>query len=93
MNHTKKMHLEILEQHLTLNGTMTHQYAEKLLKVSRGVARDIFQNAHQHDLNTVGRQRMYYYGRKVSLEAVLAVTGKSFNMLAKQIKSSDSPAK
>lgn len=66
---------------------------EKLLKVSRGVARDIFQNAHQHDLNTVGRQRMYYYGRKVSLEAVLAVTGKSFNMLAKQIKSSDSPAK
>ena len=66
---------------------------EKLLKVSRGVARDIFQNAHQHDLNTVGRDRMYYYGRKVSLEAVLAVTGKSFNMLAKQIKSSDSPAK
>lgn len=66
---------------------------EKLLKVSREVARDIFQNAHQHDLDTVGRQRMYYYGRKVSLEAVLAVTGKSFNMLAKQIKSSDSPAK
>ena len=66
---------------------------EKLLKVSRGVARDIFQNAHQHDLNTVGRDRMYYSGRKVSLEAVLAVTGKSFNMLAKQIKSSDSPSK
>ena len=64
-----------------------------LLNVSREVANRIFRDAHQHDLDTVGRDRMYYYGRKVSLEAVLAVTGKSFSMLAKQIKSSDSPAK
>lgn len=64
-----------------------------LLKASREKADEIFRDAHQYELEKYGRRRMYYYGRKVSLEAVLAVTGKSFNMLAKQIKSSDSPAK
>jgi len=64
-----------------------------LLKASREKADEIFRDAHQYELEKYGRPRMYYYGRKVSLEAVLAVTGKSFNMLAKQIKSSDSPAK
>lgn len=47
MNHTKKMHLEILEQHLTLNGTMTHQYAEKLLKVSPATVRRLFREMAQ----------------------------------------------
>lgn len=64
-----------------------------LLKVSREVADKMFDDAHQYELEKYGRRGMYYYGKKVSIEAVLAVTGKSFNMLAKQIKSSDSPAK
>ena len=64
-----------------------------LLNVSREVADKMFDDAHQYELKKYGRRGMYYYGKKVSIEAVLAVTGKSFNMLAKQIKSSDSPAK
>lgn len=63
-----------------------------LLKASREKADEIFRDAHQYELEKYGRRGMYYYGKKVSIEAVLAVTGKSFNMLAKQIKSSQSPA-
>lgn len=64
-----------------------------LFGVGKSVASAVFDVAHQTDLAQLGRPRMFYYGKKVSIEAVLAVTGKSFNMLAKQIKSSDSPAK
>lgn len=63
-----------------------------LLEVSREVADAIFQDAHRYELEKVGRDRMYYYGRKVAIESVLAVTGKSYNLLKKQIKSSQSPA-
>lgn len=80
-------------EELLAGGYLCRKDIKILLNVSREVADKMFDDAHQHDLETVGRPRMYYYGRKVSLEAVLAVTGKSFNMLAKQIKSSDSPAK
>jgi DeoR/GlpR family transcriptional regulator of sugar metabolism len=41
------MHLEILEQHLLLNGTMTHQYAEKLLNVSPATVRRLFREMDQ----------------------------------------------
>ena len=38
----KKAYLEILERHLSLRGTLTHQYAEKLLKVSPATVRRLF---------------------------------------------------
>ena len=41
------MHLEILEQHLSQNGTMTHQYAEKLLNVSPATIRRLFRELAQ----------------------------------------------
>lgn len=64
-----------------------------LLKASREKADEIFRDAHQYELEKYGRKGMYYFDSKVMLESVLAVTHKSYNMLAKQIKSSDSPAK
>ena len=47
MSNTKKMHLTILEQHLLQNGTMTHQYAEKLLEVSPATVRRLFRELAQ----------------------------------------------
>ena len=64
-----------------------------LLNVSREVADKMFDDAHQYELGKYGHQGMYYFGSKVMLESVLAVTHKSYNLLQKQIKSSDSPAK
>ena len=80
-------------EELLAGGYLCRKDIKILLNVSREVADKMFDDAQRYELEKVGRDRMYYYGRKVSLEAVLAVTGKSFNMLAKQIKSSDSPAK
>ncbi len=45
----KKAYLEILERHLSLRGNLTHQYAEKLLKVSPATIRRLFREmAQQH---------------------------------------------
>lgn len=45
----KKTHFEILERHLSLRGNLTHQYAEKLLKVSPATVRRLFREmAQQH---------------------------------------------
>ncbi|MBR3278282.1 MAG: hypothetical protein IKG01_05145 [Lachnospiraceae bacterium] len=80
-------------EELLAGGYLCRKDIKILLNVSREVADKMFDDAQRYELEKVGRDRMYYYGRKVAIESVLAVTGKSYNMLAKQIKSSDSPAK
>lgn len=74
-------------------GYLCRKDVKILLKVSREVADKMFDDAHQYELEKYGHQGMYYFGSKVMLESVLAVTHKSYNLLRKQIKSSDSPAK
>lgn len=80
-------------EELLAGGYLCRKDIKILLNVSREVADKMFDDAHQYELEKYGRQGMYYFGSKVMLESVLAVTHKSYNLLRKQIKSSDSPAK
>lgn len=64
-----------------------------LFKINRSGAEKIFTLAHQRDEEKLGRARMHYYGRKVSLKSAIWASGSDFNMLLKQIKSGTTPAK
>ena len=64
-----------------------------VFKVSRDVAARIFQSAHDRDEETKGRARMYYYGKKVSMESVCWATGKTYSSIITKIKNGATPAK
>ena len=66
---------------------------EIVFAVNRDVSVRIFQSAHQRDEETLGRSRMYYYGKKVSKESAEWVTGKKVINILRQIKNGATPAK
>ena len=59
---------------------------KRLFSISKSVASQAFDVAHQTDLDELGRQRMFYYGKKVRTTTVAKVLGVNLNQLANQIK-------
>lgn len=66
---------------------------QRLFSLNRSVTSAVFNVAHQTDLNELGRQRMFYYGKKVRTTTVAKTLGVNLNQFAKQIKSGIPPAK
>lgn len=64
-----------------------------LFRMSRTKAEQAFWAAHQRDEEQLGRSRMYYYGKKVSLKSALWAAGTDLNFMQKQIKGGATPAK
>ena len=59
---------------------------KRLFNVSKTVASQVFEIAHQTDLDQLGRARMFYYGKKVRLKTCIKIMGIDYNLLTKQIK-------